>query len=86
MLITPGIVKTGKNLDRVEASRITVGLLLYHGCMGKKERDALKRLIKGIPGNFVANQKSQVFEDKRTKRNRTRTAQEQKAIDEQTEK
>lgn len=30
-------------------------------------------MTKGVPGNYVQNQKSQVFEDRRTKRNRTRT-------------
>ena len=81
MLITPGILKTGKNLDRARASLETVGLLLYPGCMGKKERDALKRLIKGVPGMFVQNQKAQVFEDKRTRRNRSRPNKKRNAIE-----
>jgi hypothetical protein len=81
MLITREIAKTGKNLDQVEASRITVGLLLYPRCVGKKERDALKRLIKGIPGMYVQNQKAQVFEDKRTRRNRSRPNKKRNAIE-----
>jgi hypothetical protein len=49
--------------------------------MGKKERDALKRLIKGIPGMYVQNQKAQVFEDKRTRRNRSRPNKKRNAIE-----
>jgi len=39
----------------------------------KRKREEIKRMTKGVPGNYVQNQKSQVFEDRRTKRNRTRT-------------
>jgi hypothetical protein len=48
--------------------------------MGKKERDELKRRIKGVPGNYVQNQKAQVFEDRRTKRRRTRGVKNTDAI------
>jgi hypothetical protein len=48
--------------------------------VGKKERDALKRLIKGIPGHFVVNQKSQTFEDRRTRRNRSRPDKKRNAL------
>jgi hypothetical protein len=48
--------------------------------MGKKERDELKRRIKGVPGNYVQNQKYQVFEDRRTKRRRTRGVKNTDAI------
>jgi hypothetical protein len=48
--------------------------------MGKKERDELKRRIKGVPGNYVQNQKAQVFEDRRTKRRRTRGVKNADAI------
>jgi hypothetical protein len=48
--------------------------------MGKKERDELKRRIKGVPGNYVQNQKYQVFEDRRTKRRRTRGVKNNDAI------
>jgi hypothetical protein len=51
--------------------------------VGKKERDALKRLIKGIPGMYVQNQKAQVFEDKRTRRNRSRPNKKRNAIEDE---
>jgi hypothetical protein len=50
--------------------------------MGKKERDELKRRIKGVPGNYVQNQKAQVFEDRRTKRRRTRGVKNIEAVQE----
>jgi hypothetical protein len=50
--------------------------------MGKKERDELRRLTRGVPGNYVQNQKSQVFEDRRTKRRRTRGVKNSEAISE----
>lgn len=50
--------------------------------MGKKERDELRRRIKGIPGNYVQNQKAQVFEDRRTKRRRTRGVKNLEAVQE----
>lgn len=36
--------------------------------------------VKGIKGNYVLNQKFQRFEDRRTKRNRTRSEQKTRAI------
>lgn len=36
--------------------------------------------VKGIKGNYVLNQKFQRFEDRRTKRNRTRSEQNRRAI------
>lgn len=48
----------------------------------KKERDRIKRITKGIPGNYVQNQKAQVFEDSRTQRARTRSQQRRIAIEE----
>ena len=50
----------------------------------KRERERIKRLTKGVPGNYVQNQKSQVFEDRRTKRMRTREVKNRTAIEEQT--
>jgi hypothetical protein len=50
----------------------------------KRERERIKRITKGVPGNYVQNQKSQVFEDKRTKRMRTREVKNRIAIEEQT--
>jgi hypothetical protein len=50
----------------------------------KRERERIKRLSKGVPGNYVQNQKSQVFEDRRTKRMRTREVKNRTAIEEQT--
>ncbi len=55
---------------------------VYYFVMGKKERDELKRRIKGVPGNYVQNQKAQVFEDRRTKRLRTRGVKNDNAIQE----
>lgn len=48
----------------------------------KRERERIKRMTKGIPGNYVQNQKAQVFEDSRTKRVRTRSEQRRIAIQE----
>ncbi len=48
--------------------------------MGKKERDELRRKTRGIPGNYVQNQKYQIFEDRRTKRRRTRGVKNTDAI------
>jgi hypothetical protein len=50
----------------------------------KRERERIKRMTKGTPGLFVQNQKAQVFEDRRTKRMRTRSVKNQSAIEEQT--
>jgi hypothetical protein len=50
----------------------------------KRERERIKRLTKGVPGSYVQNQKSQVFEDRRTKRMRTREVKNRTAIEEQT--
>jgi hypothetical protein len=50
----------------------------------KRERERIKRMTKGVPGNYVQNQKSQVFEDRRTKRMRTREVKNRTAIEEQT--
>lgn len=44
-----------------------------YGMDKKRKREEIKRMTKGIPGNYVQNQKSQVFQDRRTKRNRTRS-------------
>jgi hypothetical protein len=51
----------------------------------EEERERIKRLTRGTPGLYVQNQKYHVFEDSRTKRARTRTEQNRKAIDEQRE-
>lgn len=51
----------------------------------KEERERIKRLTRGTPGLYVQNQKAQVFEDRRTKRLRTRSEKERKAIDDQQE-
>ncbi len=48
----------------------------------KRERERIKRMTKGVPGNYVQNQKAQVFEDSRTKRLRTRSEQRRIAIQE----
>jgi hypothetical protein len=48
----------------------------------KRERERIKRMTKGVPGNYVQNQKAQVFEDSRTKRVRTRSEQRRVAIQE----
>ena len=61
---------------------LTASPRVYYLCMGKKERDELKRRIKGVPGNYVQNQKAQVFEDRRTKRRRTRGVKNLEAISE----
>jgi hypothetical protein len=50
----------------------------------KRERERIKRMTKGVPGLYVQNQKSQVFEDRRTKRMRTREVKNRTAIEEQT--
>lgn len=39
-----------------------------------------KPKVRGIPGNYVLNQKFQRFEDRRTKRNRSRSEQNRRAI------
>lgn len=41
-----------------------------------------KQKFRGTPGNYVLNQKFQRFEDRRTKRNRTRSEQTRRAIGE----
>lgn len=41
-----------------------------------------KQKIKGTPGYHVLNQKFQRFEDRRTKRNRTRSEQTRRALGE----
>lgn len=46
------------------------------------QRERIKRLTKGVPGQYVQNQKAQVFEDSRTKRVRTRSEQRRVAIQE----
>ncbi len=50
--------------------------LLYDDVMKKPK----KQKIKGTPGNYVLNQKFMRFEDRRTKRNRTRREQDRRAI------
>jgi hypothetical protein len=50
----------------------------------KRERERINRMTKCTPGLFVQNQKSQVFEDRRTKRMRTREVKNRTAIEEQT--
>lgn len=42
--------------------------------MGRKKH-------RGIPGNYVLNQKSQVFGDRRTKRNRDRSTRTRREIE-----
>ena len=61
---------------------LTASPRVYYFAMGKKERDELRRLTRGVPGNYVQNQKSQVFEDRRTKRRRTRGVKNSEAISE----
>lgn len=39
-----------------------------------------KPRVKGTPGNYVLNQKFMRFEDRRTKRNRTRSEKNRRAI------
>jgi hypothetical protein len=46
----------------------------------KRERERIKRMTKGTPGLYVQNQKSQVFEDRRTKRMRSRSEKRRIAI------
>lgn len=48
-----------------------------------KKDSPLKRLLRGTPGLFVQNQKYHVFEDRRTKRNRSRAEKKRRAIEEQ---
>jgi hypothetical protein len=43
-------------------------------------RNKKKEKFKGTPGWYVLNQKFQRFEDRRTKRNRTRSEQKTRAI------
>lgn len=45
-----------------------------------KKRDK-KPKVKGTPGWYVLNQKTQKFEDRRTKRNRTRSEKTRREID-----
>jgi hypothetical protein len=40
-----------------------------------------KKQYRGIPGNYVLNQKHQVFGDRRTKRNRDRATRNRREID-----
>ena len=40
-----------------------------------------KRKHRGIPGNYVLNQKSQVFHDRRTRRNRDRSSRNRNEIE-----
>jgi hypothetical protein len=47
-----------------------------------KKENKLNGLLR-MKGRFVLNQKANVFSDKRTKRNKTRATQKQKALDEQ---
>lgn len=51
----------------------------------KKKDEALERKLKGIPGQYVQNQKMHVFEDRRTRRNRARSEKRRNAIAEQRE-
>lgn len=49
----------------------------------KKEDDMAKKKkfrARGIPGNYVLNQKVQKFEDRRTRRNRSRSEKNRRAI------
>lgn len=48
-----------------------------------KKDNPLRRLLRGTPGLYVQNQKFHVFEDKRTKRNRSRADKKRRAIEEQ---
>lgn len=43
-------------------------------------RKQKKPKVKGIKGNYVLNQKVQVFADRRTRRNRSRSEQNRRAI------
>jgi hypothetical protein len=49
-----------------------------------KKKNALDGLLR-LRGRFVLNQKAQVFADKRNKRNRTRSENKRRALDEQGE-
>lgn len=49
-----------------------------------KKKNALDGLLR-LRGRFVLNQKAQTFADKRTKRNRTRSENKRRALDEQGE-
>ncbi len=40
-----------------------------------------KKQYRGIPGNYVLNQKAQVFGDRRTKRNRDRATRNRREIE-----
>lgn len=42
---------------------------------------AKKRKYRGIPGNYVLNQKHQVFADRRTRRNRDRASRDRTEIE-----
>lgn len=48
-----------------------------------KKDNPLRRLIRGTPGLYVQNQKFQIFEDRRTKRNRSRSEKKRRALEEQ---
>lgn len=50
-----------------------------------KKDSQLKRLLRGTPGLYVQNQKFQIFEDRRTKRNRSRSEKKRRALEEQKE-
>lgn len=56
--------------------RLYLGASLHwgEGVMRKKKH-------RGIPGNYVLNQKSQVFLDRRTRRNRDRSTRNRKEIE-----
>jgi hypothetical protein len=47
------------------------------------DREKLKRLLRGIPGDYALNHHSHVFEDRRTKRLRSRSEKNRQAIEEQ---
>ena len=50
---------------------------------GKKWRDRIKRLTRGVPKeNLQVYNRAATFEDKRTKRTRTRSEQQRRAVEE----
>ena len=55
---------------------------LFTPTKGKTMAKKKKEKYRGITGNYVLNQKFMRFEDRRTKRNRTRSEQQTRAIKE----
>jgi len=48
-----------------------------------KKDNPLARLVRGGAGQYVLNQKSNVFEDRRTRRTRSRAEKKRKALEEE---